>query len=344
MLQHVPVCFLFLVFFWEEKYLKEFVHYNTLHCTAPHCNTLQHTAIHCNIPWEIPRWLSSICSKYFGTTLAPSCTLQHTATRYKHTAIYRSTPHGTAPHCNKLQHTAPQLWEFCVEKTATGWRRPVGCPKLQVIFRKSATYYRALLQKMTYKDKAFYASTPLCKRPLQKNWRCHCDCLFTATHCNTPQHTATHRSTDRSTPHHAATQFITPWRIPRWWEYSTTAFSVLTLPLWQPLHCNTLQTLQHTATHWNTLQHTATDCNTLQHSATHYNTLQHTTTHYNTLQHTTTHCSTPQHSATHCTTPLRIPWWRDCQTSAQSILALPLQLPLHTFPPPPLPLHGQLRY
>jgi hypothetical protein len=31
----------------------------------------------------------------------------------------------------------------------TGWRRPVGCFKLQVIFHKRATNYRVLLQKMT---------------------------------------------------------------------------------------------------------------------------------------------------------------------------------------------------
>jgi len=31
----------------------------------------------------------------------------------------------------------------------TGWRRPVGCFKLQVIFHKGATNYRALWQKMT---------------------------------------------------------------------------------------------------------------------------------------------------------------------------------------------------
>jgi len=37
--------------------------------------------------------------------------------------------------------------------------------------------------------------------------------------------------------------------------------------------------MQHTAAHCNTL-------NTLQHTATHYRTLQHTTAHYSTLQHT----------------------------------------------------------
>jgi len=42
----------------------------------------------------------------------------------------------------------------------TGWRRPIGCLKLQVIFHKRAPNYRALLQKMTYKDKASYRSSP----------------------------------------------------------------------------------------------------------------------------------------------------------------------------------------
>jgi len=35
----------------------------------------------------------------------------------------------------------------------TGWRRLIGCLQLQVIFRKRATNYRALLRKMTYEDK-----------------------------------------------------------------------------------------------------------------------------------------------------------------------------------------------
>jgi len=43
---------------------------------------------------------------------------------------------------------------------STGWRRLRGCLKLQVIFRKRATNYRALLRKMTYEDKASYDSTP----------------------------------------------------------------------------------------------------------------------------------------------------------------------------------------
>jgi len=44
----------------------------------------------------------------------------------------------------------------------TGWRRGIGCLKLQVIFRKRATMYRALSRKMTSRDKASYDSTPPC--------------------------------------------------------------------------------------------------------------------------------------------------------------------------------------
>jgi len=44
----------------------------------------------------------------------------------------------------------------------TGWQRPIRCLKLQIIFRKKFTNYTALLQKMTYKDKASYGSSPPC--------------------------------------------------------------------------------------------------------------------------------------------------------------------------------------
>ena len=47
-------------------------------------------------------------------------------------------------------------------KTGTGWRRLIGSPKLQIIFHKRATKYRALLRKMTYKDKGSYESSPPC--------------------------------------------------------------------------------------------------------------------------------------------------------------------------------------
>jgi len=51
----------------------------------------------------------------------------------------------------------------------TGWRRLIGCLKLQVIFRKRATNYTAILQKMTYDDKASYDVTPPCTISLTCN-------------------------------------------------------------------------------------------------------------------------------------------------------------------------------
>ena len=59
----------------------------------------------------------------------------------------------TATHCNTLQHEM----DACM---GTGWRRPIGCLKLQVYFRKTAIFYRALLQEMTYIDKASTGSSP----------------------------------------------------------------------------------------------------------------------------------------------------------------------------------------
>jgi len=44
----------------------------------------------------------------------------------------------------------------------TGWRRLIGCHQSQVIFRKRAINYRALLRKMIYTDEASYDSTPPC--------------------------------------------------------------------------------------------------------------------------------------------------------------------------------------
>ena len=59
----------------------------------------------------------------------------------------------------------------------TGWRRLIGCLKLQVILRHSTTNYRAVLRKMTYEDKASYDSTltsthiPHTDSPIGEIWR-----------------------------------------------------------------------------------------------------------------------------------------------------------------------------
>jgi len=102
--------------------------------------------------------------------------------------------------------------------TFTGWRRLIGCLQFQVIFRKRADNYTALLRKITCTDKASYHSTPPCRaswrtfgRDIWLCWRftglfadvckkCvavnlqHGNTLMTrcnkATHCNILQYTA----------------------------------------------------------------------------------------------------------------------------------------------------------
>jgi len=56
-------------------------------------------------------------------------------------------------------------------KSATGWRRCVGCLKLHVSFRKRATNNRALWRKMTCKDKASVSN------PTDASFGCVCVCV-----------------------------------------------------------------------------------------------------------------------------------------------------------------------
>ena len=73
------------------------------------------------------------------------------------------------------------LWWEMTRKGArvsvTGWRRPIGCLKLQIIFCKlqiifckRATKYRALVRKMTCKDKTCCGCLPACNR-MSLIWR-----------------------------------------------------------------------------------------------------------------------------------------------------------------------------
>ena len=76
----------------------------------------------------------------------------------------------TIKHVNHftLVVTCPFFWWYniCVRPLNVvqllGWRRPIGCLQLQVIFGKRATNYTALLQKTTSAHKASYGSSPLC--------------------------------------------------------------------------------------------------------------------------------------------------------------------------------------
>jgi len=63
-------------------------------------------------------------------------------------------------------HVCIHQYPFHISKSCilcTGQRSPIGCLKLQVIFRKRATSYRALLRKITCKDKASYGCSLHCR-------------------------------------------------------------------------------------------------------------------------------------------------------------------------------------
>ena len=64
-------------------------------------------------------------------------------------------PVDSASPCVTTNPRAEEAW-------STGWRRPIGYLKLQVIFCRRATNWRVLLQKMSCKDKASCAFTPPC--------------------------------------------------------------------------------------------------------------------------------------------------------------------------------------
>jgi len=53
-----------------------------------------------------------------------------------------------------------RICDFPQFAVITGWRGLIGSPKLQIVFHKRATKYRSLWQKMTYKDKGSYESSP----------------------------------------------------------------------------------------------------------------------------------------------------------------------------------------
>jgi len=63
---------------------------------------------------------------------------------------------------SRTQRALLQCRRYVYHDTTTGWRRLIGSPKLQIIFHKRATKYRALLRKLTYKDKGSYESSPPC--------------------------------------------------------------------------------------------------------------------------------------------------------------------------------------
>ena len=98
-----------------------------------------------------------MCTREGGHVLVPftlSCT--HTKNTYTHLHNYTRVRYLEASHLS--------VTDFFLryEYTVPGWRRPVGCLISCITFRKLAINYRALLRKMTYKDKGCYECLPGC--------------------------------------------------------------------------------------------------------------------------------------------------------------------------------------
>ena len=73
----------------------------------------------------------------------------------------------------ELERSQASTQRTTLREVYTGWRRRIGCLKLQVIFCKRATNYRALVRKMTNNDMASYASSPPCTTHIYGNVYVH---------------------------------------------------------------------------------------------------------------------------------------------------------------------------
>ena len=107
------------------------------------------------------QYLSHVCvCQFFGVYIDLGvCICMRYACIGWRRSVGHQTCHELIPHMsrNHLIVTNPYMRYAC-----TGWRRCVGCLKGLVSFRKRATNFKALVLKMTYKDKAPYDATPPC--------------------------------------------------------------------------------------------------------------------------------------------------------------------------------------
>ena len=109
--------------------------------------------MHCQSHRIVPAiyTLTNLQETYETYTHEPTRDLQETSQPYTANHI-ESFP----PYIHSRTYTRPRSHAL----PHTGWRRTTACLELQVIFRKRATNYRALLRKMTCKDEALYGSSP----------------------------------------------------------------------------------------------------------------------------------------------------------------------------------------
>jgi len=92
----------------------------------------------------------------------PQCTCR-VAKTHRMFYLYRSFPQKSPTIGGSFAENDVQLEANPQSDTelsaASGWRRPMGCLKLKVIFRKRATNYRALLRRNPPDDTKLHAAT-----------------------------------------------------------------------------------------------------------------------------------------------------------------------------------------
>jgi len=152
------------------------------------CRSLLHILsmhVHAGITRHSTGWrrpIGCLTFKYHLTQKSPTISGYFAGNDPRDEASYKSSPPCISQVCGMnltvAQSSKSQVWSTLMHVYAsihdTGWQRPIGCLKLQVIFRKRATNYRAVLWNMTYKHKASCGSSPLCV--------CTWMCCFVHTH------------------------------------------------------------------------------------------------------------------------------------------------------------------
>jgi len=139
-----------LMYLWDMTH--SYARHDTLQCVAVSCSVLQYVAVCCSVLQCV-----AVCCSVFTILIHT-----HDTTRCGAQKAF-------------WMYDRVIFWQWrClaadIHMGHTGWWRLIGCLKLQVIFRKRATNYRALLWKTTYEDKASYDSTPPCNSFI---WACN---------------------------------------------------------------------------------------------------------------------------------------------------------------------------
>ena len=109
---------------------------------ATWCHTYEYAI---SFTWLI--YMSVTWSFILMTCLIHTCNMTHSYVKHESFVTWLCA----TQYMRMCDTTHSYVWH---DSKHTGWQNLIGCLKLQVFFRKRATNYRALLQKMTYTDKA----------------------------------------------------------------------------------------------------------------------------------------------------------------------------------------------